>query len=262
MVTQYPSPLTLKGLTVGAQKKVTAAGYIDITALKLADIADKRDSGQEVLDFKNVSALVNFNEAEPYQTVVITLDNHIFAVRHTANRLLKKLGNTFVLDRAHMKRDICPALDITRLVPYVCGDYWLMPMSQVNGNNTSWLRWMHRECEVIYKKQATILAVWRSVPQLWSISKKQFLNRWQRCRKIAAFLQTVAESITTLGDFKQSFDILEVTKEIDLGHIAQINKKYGRPCDLGTLAQIHRLLQNDRVVLIDQLYRKDRLRAE
>lgn len=236
MINHYPSPLTLKGLTTAAQQKVNRAGYLDITSLKLADIADKRNYCPKQLDFKNVFALVNFNGPEPYRTAVITLDNHIFAVRSTANRLLNKLGQTFVLDRDHLRRDICPALGINKQVPYVCGDYWLIPMDEINGNNTSWIRWMNQELDVAYEDEYLNIGCWRSVPQRWSMTRLRLRRRLKKCLLVAEFIEAIVAQIVPPGKPQELIDVQPVVETITQNHIAQLTEKYGRQDDIVPVA--------------------------
>ncbi|ANZ60203.1 hypothetical protein [Secundilactobacillus paracollinoides] len=245
----FPCPLTLKGLTPTAQKQVRQQGYLDIARITLDQITDKRIDCQTI-DFQNVSALININDPrEPYRTAVVTLDNNIYALRPSINQLLHQLSDVFPEDYVHLKHDVCPVLGIHKLAPYICGDFWLLPMTELDGHNRSWLRWLHDDHDLAFDNQTMTVAHWRGVPQLWPLSQKRFDKRRHHGSLVARYHLALVSQLVPAGEPEDQLDVAALTQTMTARQIAQLNRKYGLAVDPATAV---RALQVDR---------KDRLSA-
>lgn len=245
----FPRPLTLKGLTPTAQKQVRQQGYLDIARITLDQITDKRLDCQTI-DFQNVSALININDPrETYRTVVVTLDNHIYALRPSINQLLHQLSDVFPEGYVHLKHDVCPVLGIHKLAPYICGDFWLLPMTELDGHNRSWLRWLDDDHDLVFDNRTMTVAHWRGVPQRWSLSQKRFDKRRHHGSLVARYHLALVSQLVPAGQPEDSLEVATLTQAMTARQIAQLNRKYGLAVDPAAAV---RALQVDR---------KDRLSA-
>lgn len=184
----------LMDLTFDYRQRVEAQGYLEPEKIRPehVDTADERTSFTP--DWPRVVALLNIAETQSHYNTIVLYDNQrLVKVRPTPNQLIHRLGQHFALDYMNdIRWAIAQAVDIKRHVPFVCQDFWLMPMDAERASNRSWMRWLPEKHEWYYNEQGSWVSADKQPTLHWTLSRSAAKKRQDKCEIIINYLASFA----------------------------------------------------------------------
>lgn len=189
------------GTTDEFRDNVLKVGYLDIQKIKPEDVVDVETDCKWLPDFWQVYAIINIKASQNDSNSILLMANQrLVKCPLSPNELISWMKLQFPLDSKRDVGDMAKSMGITRLIPYVCGDFLLMPVDKKSGSNNSWIRlytpgevWDHQD------KQSLInypnISVLR-VPH----SQVGMEKRKKNCEAISGSYQKLAASISSTID--------------------------------------------------------------
>lgn len=225
----------LMDLTPEARNRIEKVDALEPDKLQLEDVQTTYDGPNFMPDWKRVKLIINRTDTQSKYNAIILYDNQrIVKVRKSPNRMISRIGDSFPLDyKNDLAREISRSMDIKRQVPFICGDYWLMPLGKLSADNRNWYRWDYSNdkwhldwdrhiCEVTYDRDMHIK---------WHVSPEVIRRRQTCCRLIAGYLKLQAiRTGPTLPDEALLFPerpLSEIKKRINNTRRADVLKKVG-----------------------------------
>lgn len=188
--------LELMDLAPAFRERVRQSGYLDVTAIHPDDVLYEPEHVDVVAQWPCVLTLINVTDVNcQFRTIVMTTDHRILKLRQTINKLMSDLQRAFPIDFKYtIKRLFAPKVKITRHIPYVCSDFWLMPVGLKQGNNYSWFRWMVDTARWDYRQTETVVSYPDYLPLRLPHGKTPLEARQEKCWLIAEFIKALYEA--------------------------------------------------------------------
>lgn len=184
---KYPE---LLDLTPVFADKVRKQGYLDITEIHPDDVLYTAEP-EVVGKWRGVEMVINVKHKDsPYNTIVLTDKHHFFKLKPTVNQLMSRLRREFKIDYHYDTKVHAQRAGIKRHTPFICRDFWLMPVDQRQGNNYSWFRWHYCEEPWDFRGDYTVATHEDFIPLRLPHSRIGIENRKKKCKAIA---ESIAE---------------------------------------------------------------------
>lgn len=190
----------LNDLTPDFRRQIKETGYLDVEAIHPDNVVTAFDDTHfHIEDWFQVAILINVAHLKlKYKTIVLTNERRLFKCRKTTNQLMRHLKDQFPINHHADQKTYAHALSIKAHVPYVCGDFWLIPMTKKKSANRTWFRWDFPEWET-YRNQVGRKCVdinIKAFPRLrFPTTRKAFKNRVKKAKLIASYLRTLCSLI-------------------------------------------------------------------
>lgn len=182
---KYPE---LLDLTPAFADKVRKQGYLDITEIHPDDVLCTAEP-EAVGKWRGVEMVINVkHKNSQYNTIVLTDKHHFFKLKPTVNQLMSRLRREFKIDYRYDIKAHAQSVGIKRHIPFICHDFWLMPVDQQRGNNYSWFRWHYPEEPWDYRGDYTVATHADFIPLRLPHSRTGIKNREDKCKAIAKSL--------------------------------------------------------------------------
>lgn len=193
----YPE---LMDLAPTFREHVRQVGYLDVTAIHPDDVLYEPENVDVVKQWPCVLMLINVTDENcQFRTIVITTGHRILKLRQTINKLMSDLQRAFPIDFKYtIKRIFAPKVKIYRHVPYVCSDFWLMPIGLKQGNNYSWFRWMVDTARWDYRETDTVVSYPDYLPLRLPHGKVPLVARQEKCWLIAELIKALYETCVSI----------------------------------------------------------------
>lgn len=201
-MTKFPEVF---GTTDEFRNRIFEQGYMDIQTVRPEDVIDAEYDRKWVPDFRKVFAIINIaGEQGTFNSILLMANQRLIKCRLSPNMLISRLKHQFVLDAHHDVGGVARSMGITTFIPYVCGDYLLMPVGKRNAQNNSWIRvyttgefWEHQKKKsLVCYPQISILRV----PH----GRKSIEDRKLKCEDISFCYQEYAKSLLTTIKFPEA----------------------------------------------------------
>ncbi|MCH5461325.1 hypothetical protein HC026_00950 [Lactobacillus sp. LC28-10] len=220
-------------LTPECRAKVEEQGYLVPEKLELADVVVSNEDLIFVPDWHHVVALINKIETQDIHNTIVIYDNQrIIKARTTTCQMMKRLRETFAVDFYNdIRRTAGRALGIKKSVPFICQDFWLMPMNQRISENRSWFRWHHRRDFWYHFDNVSRVVVANQMVLEWQLSEFAIRHRQKRCKQIASYFRQKLILMCPILDDKEfrlsPADLKKAIVEEDRLKRAQVLQKVG-----------------------------------
>ncbi|MTV82215.1 hypothetical protein [Secundilactobacillus folii] len=187
----------LFGLTKQYSTVYQSSGNIDIKQIQPEDVIDIMDPNHEKIDFRKVFAFINTEGSQSiYSSVLIFEDSRVVKTTLSPNQLLVKMSDQFPIHLVHDMKYSALELDISRLIPYGCGDYWWIPVGQKANNNHSWVRVLSKNEQWVYEKRTAFVSYPGLVTLKLPHSRKAIYLRKRSCHILMRYYYSVGNTIT------------------------------------------------------------------
>lgn len=188
---------TIRDLTLEHQQHVAAKGYIDVDELRPEHVTRSHDNWDfRIKDWHNIYALINVAHLKQrYRTIIITLDCTIIKCRKTVKHLMRDIKDDFPINYHNDTKLLARALGIEVHAPFVCGDFWLFPMTKLQCGNYTWFRWQSPHYLLYDRPNAPkgIDVLQKGLPPLrFSTTSKAIRSRIDKATLLAEFYLTHA----------------------------------------------------------------------
>ncbi|GAX02572.1 hypothetical protein IWT140_00169 [Secundilactobacillus pentosiphilus] len=222
-------------LTPSSRARIERQGYLEPLKLQLDEVETASEDWNYFPDWERVIALINRGDTQShYNTIVLYQDQRMIKVRTTTNRMIKRLRKHFALDYHNdVRLTIAKAMRISRIVPYVCRDFWLMPMGPIISKSRSWYRWQYQSDYWDYSERGNRVVIDEHMVLQWPLSKEAIERRKSKCKEIASYLKQQAEAvspsaeISELGHRHTVEDLDKLIAKVERAKRAMILEKVG-----------------------------------
>lgn len=189
-------------LTPAARQRVEKQNYLAPEELQLDEVTRASDDFKFQPDWEHILALINCAGTQSqYNTIILYDDQRLIKVRPTPNQLITRLHDHFPLDyHSDIRCTIAKALNINKYVPYICRDFWLVPVSKRDAANRSWFRWRYQSDIWDFADNHSRVIIDYHLTLEWPISKRAVDSQQERCKKIASYLKQQAAQICPTFD--------------------------------------------------------------
>ncbi len=205
------------------RERVEEQGYLVPEKLNLDSVIPSSEDTNFVPEWEHVIALINRASTQSrYNTIILYDDLRLIKIRPTANKLIKQLNDHFPLDYHNdMRCTIAKALNINRYVPYICRDFWLVPVTKRDATNRSWFRWQYKSDIWDFGEIHSRVIVDKHLTLQWPLSRRAVESHHKRCKQIASYLKQQAALIcptfdmADLGQYHTPEAVEELMKKIE-----------------------------------------------
>lgn len=221
-------------LTPAARQRVEEQGYLIPEELRAEDVVPENRETNFLPDWDRVLALINLSDTQDeFNTIVLYNDQRLVKVRSRPSRMLNHMREHFGIDyHTDIRRTVAKALGIRWKVPFVCGDYWLLPVGKRAASNFSWFRWDYLHDKFDFSQLHSSRVMTRNGVLLeWKWGPHVFRFGLRKCKLIASYLQYRARLMcptVDLGKFELSREVYHlVNDEVTRLNRAMILAKVG-----------------------------------
>lgn len=206
---------TILGFTANHSQKTEQQGYIDIENIHDDDVLDEQQSTKWLPDFEDVLAVLNITGDQSwYNSILLMKSSRVVKCRLTPNQILSRLPKQFMADYHRELIPIAKSLEIERHIPFVCGDFRLIPVGIRQNNNHSWVRLHPDYGEWRFEISNSYLNYPDMLPLKLPNSEISINNRISKCELLSAFFKIRGEQTAPtkmLGENHLShFDALQI----------------------------------------------------
>lgn len=186
------------GTTDEFRNRVYEQGFMDIEAVRPEDVLDAEYDRKWLPDFRQVFAIINIaGEQGDFNSILLMANKRLIKCRLSPNVLIKRLKLQFVLDAHADVGGVAKIVGVKKFVPYVCGDFLLVPVGKRNASNNSWVRvytsgeiWEYIDLKsLIHYPSISVVRI----PH----SEQAMIKRRGKCLDILRYYQKTAACIST-----------------------------------------------------------------
>lgn len=189
------------GTTDEFRNKLLQEGFIDIQQIQPEDVVDAELSRKWLPNFRQVYAIINITgEQGDFNSILLMANQRLVKCRLSPNMLITRLNQQFVLDAHRDVRSVAKVVGVERFVPYVCGDFLLVPVGKPSASNNSWIR-VYTAGEIVEPFDRASRIHYPSISILRLPHTEQVIEKRRgKCIDILKYYQKASECISTTID--------------------------------------------------------------
>lgn len=203
------------GTTDEFRNKLLQEGFIDIQRIQPEDVVDAEWSREWLPDFRQVYAIINITGTQgDFNSILLMANKRLVKCRLSPNMLITRLKLQFVLDAHRDIRGVAKVVGVKRFIPYVCGDFLLVPVGKSSASNNSWVR-VYTAGEIVESFDRVSRIHYPSISILRLPHTEQAIEKRRgKCIDILKYYQKAAECISTTIDLPDEMSDQELRANV------------------------------------------------